>query len=114
MSIAASAVLPSLPVSGLRQPAFGVSAPGKSRSGQAPLREPAAQVPARKWPFPPEPQSTAAQPPVFRPASSLGDVRKLSSSQIVSRKDMLLDVLMVVAWGIAIPALMWLGAVAGF
>lgn len=87
MSIAASAVLPSLP----SLPISG-------------LRKPAAQVPARKWPFPPEPQ----------PAASLGDVRQMSADQIVSRKAMLLDVLMVAAWGIAIPAVLWLGAAAGF
>lgn len=110
MSIAASAVLSSLPVPGLRQPAFAGGAPGKSRSGK-PLRpEPAAQVPARKWPFPPQPQSAQVQ----RSVASLDDVRRLSPSQIVSRKDMLLDVLMVLAWGIAIPAVLWLGAGAGF
>ena len=85
MSIAASAVLSSLPLPGFRKQAT-------------------AQVPSRKWPFPPEPKSPA----------SLGDVRKVAPDQIVSRRDMLLDVLMVAAWGIAIPALMWLGASAGF
>lgn len=94
MSIAASAVLSSLPVPGLRKP-----------RSSAPMRqEPAAHTPTRRWPFPPAP----------KPISSLDDVRKLSSSQIVSRKDMLFDVLMVAAWGVAIPALMWLGAAAGF
>jgi len=32
----------------------------------------------------------------------------------LSRRAMLVDVLMVVAWGAAIPALMWLGAAGGF
>lgn len=114
MSIAASAVLPSLPISGLRKPAFGVPASGKSRACAPVRQQSAAQVPARKWPFPPEPQPTGAQSVVFQSAASLGDVRQMSSDQIVSRKAMLLDVLMVAAWGIAIPAVLWLGAAAGF
>ena len=114
MSIAASAVLPSLPIAGLRKPAFGVSAPGKPRACVPVRPQPAAQVPARKWPFPPEPQPTGAQAVVFQPTASLGDVRQISAGQIVSRKAMLLDVLMVAAWGVAIPAVLWLGAAAGF
>jgi hypothetical protein len=117
MSIAASAVLPSLPslpISGLRKPASGVSASGKSRACAPVRQQPAAQVPARKWPFPPEPQSTGAQSVAFQPAASLSDVRQMSADQIVSRKAMLLDVLMVAAWGIAIPAVLWLGSAAGF
>jgi hypothetical protein len=117
MSIAASAVLPSLPslpISGLRKPASAVFTPGKSRAGAPVRQQPAAQVPVRKWPFPPEPQSTGAQAVAFQPTASLGDVRQLSADQIVSRKAMLLDVLMVAAWGIAIPAVLWLGAAAGF
>ena len=51
---------------------------------------------------------------VFQPTASLGDVRQISAGQIVSRKAMLLDVLMVAAWGVAIPAVLWLGAAAGF
>jgi hypothetical protein len=99
MSIAASAVLSSLPIPGFRKPASGKA------SVSAPLRQQSpSQAPSRKWPFPPAPRS----------AASLDDVRKLASSQIVSRRDMLVDVLLVAAWGIAIPALMWLGAAAGF
>jgi hypothetical protein len=117
MSIAASAVLPSLPslpISGLRKPAPGPSGAGKSRACTPVRQQPAAQVPARRWPFPPEPQSTGAQSTAFPPAPSLGDVRQMSANQIVSRKAMLLDVLMVAAWGVAIPAVLWLGAAAGF
>ena len=112
MSIAASAVLPSLPslpISGLRKPASG-----KSRACAPVRQQPAAQVPARKWPFPPEPQSPGAQSVAFQPAASLDDVRQMSANQIVSRKAMLIDVLMVAAWGIAIPAVLWLGSAAGF
>lgn len=98
MSIVASAVLTSPPVPGFRNPR------SKSRLA-APLRQDAAaRMPARKWPFPPIPQ----------PTPSLGDVRKLAPSQFVSRREMLCDVLLVAAWGALIPALMWLGAAAGF
>ena len=117
MSIAASAVLPSLPslsASGLRKPAFSGSASGKSRACTPVRQQPATQVPVRKWPFPPEPQSAGPQSAAFQHTASLDDVRRLSASQIVSRKAMLLDVLMVAAWGIAIPAVLWLGAAAGF
>jgi len=114
MSIAASAVLPSLPISGLRKPASGVFASGRSRACAPVGKQPAAQVPARKWPFPPEPQPAGAQSVAFQPTASLGDVRQMSANQIVSRQAMLLDVLMVAAWGIAIPAVLWLGAAAGF
>ncbi|HEY0296824.1 MAG TPA: hypothetical protein VGC69_15965 [Bordetella sp.] len=107
MSIAASAVLSSLPLSGFGKPESGQAQPGKSRKPGAsspPRHEPAAKAPSRKWPFPPAPQ----------PAASLGDARKLAPNQIVSRREMLLDVLLVAAWGAIIPALMWLGAAAGF
>ena len=98
MSIAASAVLTSPTVSVFRNPR------NKPRL-TAPLRqESTAQLPARKWPFPPMPQ----------PASSLGDVRKVAPNQIVSRREMLCDILLVAAWGAIIPAMMWLGAAAGF
>ncbi|MGN6578519.1 MAG: hypothetical protein ACTHJ1_00860 [Bordetella sp.] len=116
MSIAASAVLPSLPslpISGLRRPASAAPSSGKSRACAPARQQPAAQVP-RKWPFPPEPQSSGAQAIAFQSAASLGDVRQMSANQIVSRKAMLLDVLMVAAWGIAIPAVLWLGSAAGF
>lgn len=86
-------------------------------------------VPARRWPFPP--QQPAAQVPVDggkgqaaptpadvkRPAASdggLGDVRSLSTVQALGIRRMVIDVLLVAVWGALIPALMWLGAAAGF
>jgi len=98
MSIAASAVLTSPTVPGFRNPR------NKPRLAAPLHQESAARMPARKWPFPPVPQ----------PAPSLGDVRKVVPSQFVSRREMLCDVLLVAAWGALIPAMMWLGAAAGF
>jgi hypothetical protein len=36
------------------------------------------------------------------------------TSQGVSRRQMVVDILLVAMWGAMIPALMWLGAAAGF
>jgi len=46
--------------------------------------------------------------------ASLGDVRQLSTVQALGVRRMVIDVLLVAMWGAMIPALMWLGAAAGF
>ncbi|MGE8690509.1 MAG: hypothetical protein ACN6PJ_25420 [Achromobacter sp.] len=106
----------------------------RSRSGAAPAR----------WPFPPAPSEEglptgeaaavpAAMPaPVARPVSpvvpvasgmpaapsvrecSLGNATAEPVTAGMTRKAMLIDVAMVLAWGAIIPGLMWLGAAAGF
>lgn len=46
--------------------------------------------------------------------AGLGDVRQLSTVQALGVRRMVIDVLLVAMWGAMIPALMWLGAAAGF
>ncbi len=87
-------------------------------------------MPAR-WPFPPAPAEAgvqtppaapaAAPTPVGRPAAapaardhSLGNATVEPVTARVTRKQMVVDVIMVLAWGAIIPGLMWLGAAAGF
>lgn len=70
-----------------------------------------------KWPFPPA--STHDTPPagavVRSPRErSLGNATVEPVSDQVSVKSMVLDVVLVLAWGAMIPALMWLGAAGGF
>lgn len=112
----------------------GTDARQRSRSGATPAR----------WPFPPAPSdkgllageaaaAPAAMPtPVGRPVSqviplapsmpaapavrecSLGNATAEPVTAGMTRKAMLIDVAMVLAWGAIIPGLMWLGAAAGF
>ncbi|MDT4829309.1 hypothetical protein [Achromobacter agilis] len=98
-------------------------------------------TPAR-WPFPPAPAEAGAltggavpgamQAPAIRPVApaapaapslpaapavrdcSLGSATVEPVTARVTRKAMLIDVAMVLAWGAIIPGLMWLGAAAGF
>ncbi|QKH34115.1 hypothetical protein FOC84_03835 [Achromobacter pestifer] len=92
-------------------------------------------VPAR-WPFPPAPaeagalagQAVAAPVPMPAPAVPVAPVEAAPASRErclgnatvepvtaqVTRKAMVIDVVMVLAWGAIIPGLMWLGAAAGF
>ncbi|MCW3153110.1 hypothetical protein N8H69_11235 [Achromobacter spanius] len=122
-------------LTGMAMPWTTASAGGerrdRSRSGTTPAR----------WPFPPAPvdegtlggqavsvplpvaeSSPASMPmPVIRPVAapaererSLGNATVEPVTSQVTMKAMVLDVVMVLAWGAIIPGLMWLGAAAGF
>lgn len=66
-----------------------------------------------KWPFPPAAEAGAAV--VRGPRErSLGNATVEPVSDQVSVKSMVLDVMLVLAWGAMIPALMWLGVAGGF
>ncbi|WP_025140191.1 hypothetical protein [Achromobacter sp. DH1f] len=71
-----------------------------------------------KWPFPPaaaEVTAPAAGNVVRGPRErSLGNATVEPVSDQVSVKSMVVDVVLVLAWGAMIPALMWLGAAGGF
>ncbi|MFY2027071.1 hypothetical protein ACOTDE_15890 [Achromobacter xylosoxidans] len=66
-----------------------------------------------KWPFPPAAEAGASV--VRGPRErSLGNATVELVSDQVSVKSMVLDVVLVLAWGAMIPALMWLGVAGGF
>lgn len=66
-----------------------------------------------KWPFPPATEAGASV--VRGPRErSLGNATVEPVSDQVSVKSMVLDVVLVLAWGAMIPALMWLGVAGGF
>lgn len=72
-----------------------------------------------KWPFPPTaadatPVPTAGATVRGPRASSLGNATIKPESDRVSVKSMVLDVVLVLAWGAMIPAFMWLGVAGGF
>ncbi|CAB3672191.1 hypothetical protein [Achromobacter pestifer] len=94
-----------------------------------------------RWPFPPAPvddgvtgQAVAVPVPTVTPAvapavapvvpnvpgasvvreRSLGNATVEPVTSQVTMKAMVIDVVMVLAWGAIIPGLMWLGAAAGF
>ncbi|MFY2948773.1 hypothetical protein ACOTH1_10160 [Achromobacter ruhlandii] len=75
-------------------------------------RERAGTLPG-KWPFPPAAEQAAST--VRGPRErSLGNATVEPVSDQVSVKSMVLDVVLVLAWGAMIPALMWLGVAGGF
>ncbi|WP_419342613.1 hypothetical protein ACM1PE_04535 [Achromobacter sp. PD1] len=101
----------------------------RTRPGSAPAR----------WPFPPAPAEAGAlagpavAAPMSAPAAPVAPVeaavaatpavareRSLGNATVepvtaqVTMKAMVIDVVMVLAWGAIIPGLMWLGAAAGF
>ncbi len=97
----------------------------RARPGSAPAR----------WPFPPAPAEAGAltgqavAAPVAMPAPAvpvapeaapaarercLGNATVEPVTAQVTMKAMVIDVVMVLAWGAIIPGLMWLGAAAGF
>lgn len=86
----------------------GTQAGNGSRSGTMP----------GKWPFPPASADVAAPAAgnvVRGPRErSLGNATVEPVSDQVSVKSMVVDVVLVLAWGAMIPALMWLGAAGGF
>lgn len=110
-----------------------------SADGQPGHRARPGSMPAR-WPFPPAPADdgvtgqavavpVSVQVPAaaaIRPAAplapsasgarerSLGDATVEPVTSQVTMKAMVIDVVMVLAWGAIIPGLMWLGAAAGF
>jgi len=69
-----------------------------------------AQLPFR-WPFPPAPKPR--MPATGRRGRSRPQA-VAHRSHTLSRKAMLLDVLLVIFWGASIPGLMWLAAAGGF
>lgn len=98
-----------------------------------------ASIKPARWPFPPAPVDDAgsvsgravgmpvpapAAVPVAMPAPvpataavrerSLGNATVEPVTSQVTMKAMVIDVVMVLAWGAIIPGLMWLGAAAGF
>ncbi|MCZ8390554.1 hypothetical protein [Achromobacter xylosoxidans] len=87
----------------------GVTAPAETEPRK---RERAGALPG-KWPFPPA--AEAGAPVVRGPRErSLGNATVEPVSDQVSVKSMVLDVVLVLAWGAMIPALMWLGVAGGF
>ncbi|WP_088139222.1 hypothetical protein [Achromobacter xylosoxidans] len=101
--------------------AAGVEPRRRVRPGSAPAR----------WPFPPVPaeadavtgQAVVAPVPMPAPAvpvapaareRCLGNATVEPVTAQVTMKAMVIDVVMVLAWGAIIPGLMWLGAAAGF
>ncbi|MFT0850933.1 hypothetical protein VRY85_09145 [Achromobacter sp. F4_2707] len=62
-----------------------------------------------KWPFPPAPKAQGKAP-----GKSSVKKHKTAVPGTLSRKGMLVDVVMVICWGASIPGLMWLGAAGGF
>jgi len=101
--------------------AAGVEPRRRVRPGSAPAR----------WPFPPVPaeadaltgQAVVAPVPMPEPAvpvapaareRCLGNATVEPVTAQVTMKAMVIDVVMVLAWGAIIPGLMWLGAAAGF
>lgn len=74
-----------------------------------------------KWPFPPVPvQDEAAKGKTNENVGRLARERTLGNATVepvadqLSTKSKIADVLLVLAWGAMIPALMWLGAAGGF
>lgn len=107
----------------------------RARPGSAPARWPFPPAPAdtqalsgRAMPLPmPVPEAAvgaagapAAVGPIAAPAAPAAGDRSLGNATVepvtaqVSVKAMVIDVVMVLAWGAIIPGLMWLGAAAGF
>ncbi|MFY0475847.1 hypothetical protein [Achromobacter marplatensis] len=112
--------------------------PPSSADAQPRHRARPGSMPAR-WPFPPAPVEddaagrgmVPAQAPVATvdpvapvaastPTASVARERSLGNATVepvtsqVTMKAMVIDVVMVLAWGAIIPGLMWLGAAAGF
>lgn len=84
------------------------------------------QFPA-KWPFPPAPparrpfghgrpagRSGHAAAPVAGDGAAAPGMAASPATGGVSKRQMVVDVLLVAMWGGMIPGLMWLGAAAGF
>jgi hypothetical protein len=72
-------------------------------------------TPTRKWPFPPAPRFRNRQSASL--GRTLGDVRGVlrpDPARYLTQREKLCDVLMALAWGAAIPGVMWLGAAVGF
>ncbi len=109
--------------------AHGVSG-RRARPGQAPARWPFPPVPADAEALAgqaiavPAPAAISTPPAPLAPAGaaaapavrerSLGNATVEPVTAQVSVKAMVIDVVMVLAWGAIIPGLMWLGAAAGF
>ena len=96
---------------------LAVSMPGKTQPARASSR--LASLPA-KWPFPAPAQDDAAskgkpekrRAPAARAHAGNATVEPVADQ--LSMKSKVADVLLVLAWGAMIPALMWLGAAGGF
>ncbi|MGE8620792.1 MAG: hypothetical protein ACN6O0_23465 [Achromobacter spanius] len=130
-------------LTGLAMPWTTASAGGerrdRSRSGTAPARWPFPPAPVEEGSLVGQAVSVPLLVPVSSPASVLVPVirpvaapaagpaaptaereRSLGNATVepvtsqVTMKAMVLDVVMVLAWGAIIPGLMWLGAAAGF
>lgn len=131
-------------LTGLAMPWTTASAGGerrdRSRSGTAPARWPfppapveegslvgqAVSVPTSVPVSSPAPSPAFVPMPVIRPVAapvaapaaererSLGNATVEPVTSQVTMKAMVVDVVMVLAWGAIIPGLMWLGAAAGF
>lgn len=91
------------------------TAGGVAMPAEVEPRKRAGTLPGR-WPFPPAaadavPTGNVVQVPRER---SLGNATVEPVSNQVSVKSMVLDVVLVLAWGAMIPALMWLGVAGGF
>ncbi|MGV2898769.1 hypothetical protein ACNPPY_23645 [Achromobacter sp. AGC78] len=130
-------------LTGLAMPWTTASAGGerrdRSRSGTAPARWPFPPAPVEEGSLvgqavsvpmsAPVASPAAVSMPVIRPVAapaaaptapaaererSLGNATVEPVTSQVTMKAMVLDVVMVLAWGAIIPGLMWLGAAAGF
>lgn len=87
-------------------------------SGQAASLPVAMPAPASRPVLDAEPVATPITPEALAAAArrerSLGNATVEPVTSQVTMKAMVLDVVMVLAWGAIIPGLMWLGAAAGF
>ena len=127
-------------LTGLAMPWTTASAGGerrdRSRSGTAPARWPFPPAPVEEGTLGGQAVSVPMSVPVSSPASvpmpvirpvaapvaapaaererSLGNATVEPVTSQVTMKAMVVDVVMVLAWGAIIPGLMWLGAAAGF
>ena len=96
---------------------LAVSMPGKTQPARASSR--LASLPA-KWPFPAPAQDDAAskgkagESAARLPRERTGNATVEPVADQLSMKSKVADVLLVLAWGAMIPALMWLGAAGGF
>lgn len=99
--------------------AGGIAPAGATPEGAQPAKRDRTGTLPGKWPFPPASANDMPAPaggPVVRSPRerSLGNATVEPVSDQVSVKSMVLDVVLVLAWGAMIPALMWLGAAGGF
>lgn len=111
-------------MTGIAMPWTGAAAASRPRATGMPAR----------WPFPPAPtpEEVSAGAPASLPAAgacvaapaasaptvardqTIGDAKAQPAANQLTMKAMIMDVVLVLAWGAMIPGLMWLGVAGGF